>query len=93
MRRAGIIKRVLAKEVLRHAFASLDLFGVGGRESVHGEFGRAQDWNQPPPQPPAGAPPGATTSQLVSTWVQAFHVGVARSTMADNNATVFKETI
>ena len=30
---------------------------------------------------------------LVSTWVKAFHIGVARSTVADNNAPVLKKTI
>ena len=47
MRREIIIRRVLAKEILRQAFASLDLFGTSG-DSVHGEFGNAGDWNQPP---------------------------------------------
>ena len=64
LRRDSIIKRVLAKEVLRHAFAALNLFPPGGSESVHGEFGLAADWNLPAP----GA--GQTTAQLVSDWIQ-----------------------
>lgn len=69
MRREIIVQRVLAKEILRQAFASLNLFGGPG-DSVHGEFGTAASWNQSPPQPPAGAPPGVTTAQLVLGWIQ-----------------------
>jgi len=78
MRRESILERVLAKEILRQAFAALSLFGPGGGDSVHGEFGRAQDWNQPAPQPPPGSPPGATTAQLVSAWIQQNANEVAR---------------
>ena len=77
MRRESIIQRVLAKEVLRQAFASLDLFGTSG-DSVHGEFGRAEAWNQRPPQTPVGAPPVATAAQLVLDWVQQNGTAVAR---------------
>jgi hypothetical protein len=70
MRREAIIKRVLVKEILRQAFDSLQLFTGRGGESVHGEFGRAADWNQAPAQPPAGSAAGATTAQLVSDWIQ-----------------------
>jgi Lhr-like helicase len=84
MRRESIIKRVLAKEILRQAFAALNLFPAGDGDSVHGEFGRARDWNQPPPQlppqTPLGAPPGATTAQLVSAWIQQNANEVARVT-------------
>lgn len=80
VRRESIIKRVLAKEILRQAFSSLNLFAPGGGESVHGEFGKAADWNQPPAQPPADAPPGATTAQLVAGWIQANAAEVARVT-------------
>jgi DEAD/DEAH box helicase domain-containing protein len=75
-----LIKRVLAKEILRRAFSALSLFVPGGGESVHGEFGRAQDWNQAPPQPPTGSPPGTTTAQLVSAWIQQNANEVARVT-------------
>jgi len=70
MRRENIITRVLAKEVLRQAFAALDLFGAGGSESVHGEFGSASGWNHAPAQPPPGAPPAATVAELVQDWIQ-----------------------
>jgi hypothetical protein len=80
VRRDSIIKRVLAKEILRQAFSALNLFAPGGGESVHGEFGKAADWNQPPSQPPAGSPPGATTAQLVSGWIQSNAAEVARVT-------------
>jgi hypothetical protein len=80
MRRESIIKRVLAKEILRRAFSALSLFVPGGGESVHGEFGRAQDWNQAPPQPPTGSPKGTTTAQLVSAWIQQNANEVARVT-------------
>ena len=80
MRRESIINRVLAKEILRQAFSALSLFAPGGGESVHGEFGRAQDWNQPPPQLPPGSPPGATTAQLVSAWIQQNASEVVRVT-------------
>ena len=77
MRREIIIQRVLAKEILRKAFASLNLFGGAG-DSVHGEFGTAADWNQPLSQPPAGAPPAATTAQIVLGWIQQNGPEVAR---------------
>jgi len=80
MRRDSIIKRVLAKELLRQAFAALNLFTAGGGESVHGEFGRAASWNQPAPQPPAGTPPNVTTAQLVDRWLQQNPTEVARVT-------------
>ncbi len=78
MRRNNIIKRVLAKEILRQAFSALNLFPGGGGENVHGEFGNAVDWNQLPTQPPVGSPPGATTAQLVQGWIQQNTVEVAR---------------
>jgi DEAD/DEAH box helicase domain-containing protein len=78
MRRESIIRRVLAKEVLRRAFAALNLFQTGGGDSVHGEFGSASGWNSTPPQAPSGAPPTATTAQLVQQWVQQNPVDVNR---------------
>lgn len=68
-RRDTIIKRVLAKEVLRQAFTDLNLFS-GGSDSVHGEFGGATAWTQAPQQPPANSLPNATTAQLVDGWIQ-----------------------
>ncbi len=77
MRREIIIKRVLAKEILRQAFASLSLFR-SGRFSVHGEFGMAEDWNQPPNQELDSASSTTTTAQLVLDWIQHNKLEVAR---------------
>ncbi len=81
MRRESIIKRVLAKEMLRQAFVALNLF-TGGGESVHGEFGAANAWNQLPSQPPAGGAPGTTRAQFVSGWLQQNTAEVGRVTDA-----------
>lgn len=70
MRRVAILRRVLAKEVLRRAFDALHLFPAQGGDSVHGEFGSAADWIQPPQQRPVGAAPNATIGQLVANWLQ-----------------------
>lgn len=77
MRSEPILQRVLAKEVLREAFAALNLFGTQGGDSVHGEFGDAADWNRQPAQPPPGAPAGATVAQLVDAWIQANQAAIA----------------
>ena len=74
MRQAAILRRVLAKEVLRQAFASLGLFQARGGDNVHGEFGEAAAWGSPPIQPPPGAAPNATVSQLVDNWIQTNQV-------------------
>ena len=79
MRREAILQRVLAKEVLRQAFAALGLFLTRSGDSVHGEFGDAGGWGAPPAQPPAGSPPGATVEQLVATWMQNNHPAIART--------------
>ena len=79
MRRESIIKRVLAKEVLRQAFSALNLFSGGG-ENVHGEFGTGAAWDQPPPQPPTAGPLGATTAHLVAGWLQENATEVRRVT-------------
>ena len=55
--RENILRRVLIKEVLRKAFASFGWLN-GSSESVHGEFGEAAAWNQPP----ASAPNGGITA-------------------------------
>ncbi len=68
--RFEIIKRVLAKEVLRQAFQALNLFGNQGGDSVHGEFGDAVLWSQPTPPTQAAGPPGPTVEQLVLGWIQ-----------------------
>lgn len=66
MRRRAILLRVLDKEVLRQAFVSLNLFIGDGGHNVHGEFGDAANWNQPPPN----ANGGPTVAELVSDWLQ-----------------------
>lgn len=78
MRRAEILKRVLAKEVLRQAFSDLNFFGPQGGDSVHGEFGSAADWNAPPAIPPPGGA-GQTVGQLVAAWIQTHAASVART--------------
>lgn len=42
-----IVRRILAKEVLREAFAALQLFQGSTGDSVHGEFGESAAWEQP----------------------------------------------
>lgn len=78
MRRDAIIKRVLAKEVLRQAFSQLNLFGAQGGDSVHGEFGDAARWSAPPLLPPTGGG-GQTVAQLVDAWIQNHAVEVAHT--------------
>lgn len=73
MRQAAILRRVLAKEVLRQAFASLGLFQARGGDNVHGEFGEAAAWSTPPVQPLPGMAPNATVAELVDGWIQAHH--------------------
>jgi len=63
--RESILQRVLVKEVLRQAFSALGLL-IGTSESVHGEFGEAAGWNQPPP----GVNGGPTVADMVSAWIQ-----------------------
>ena len=82
MRRDNIVKRVLAKEILRLAFADLNLFRGPSTESVHGEFGKATAWNRPPNQRPPGSSLTATTAQLVQGWIQKNSAQVARVTDA-----------
>ncbi|MFY9584174.1 MAG: DEAD/DEAH box helicase, partial [Candidatus Acidiferrales bacterium] len=70
MRQDTILRRVLTKEVMREAFLDLGLFVGEGGDNVHGEFGDAAAWNQPPNNPAPGTPPGATVRQLVAAWIQ-----------------------
>ncbi len=63
--RPTILRRVLVKEVLRHAFDALGLL-TGSSESVHGEFGEATGWNQSPP----GVNGGSTVAEMVNAWIQ-----------------------
>jgi hypothetical protein len=66
--RPQILQRVLAKEVLRRAFSDLDLFADSRGDSVHGEFGAADAWNQPPANPPAGYA-GVTVAEVIQEWI------------------------
>jgi hypothetical protein len=77
--RIEIIKRVLAKEILRQAFQALNLFGAQSADSVHGEFGAAAQWSLPLPPTNPGGPPGATVEQSVSAWIQANQTAVSRT--------------
>jgi ATP-dependent helicase YprA (DUF1998 family) len=69
VQRLAIVQRVLTKEVLRQAFQALNLF-AGTSDSVHGEFGRAVDWNRPQAPAQPGGPAGPTVEQEVSAWIQ-----------------------
>ncbi|HAM32565.1 MAG TPA: helicase [Deltaproteobacteria bacterium] len=71
LRRIGILRRVLVKEVLRQAFTALAMF-TGSSDSVHGEFGETSAWNQPPP----GAVDGSTVSELVAGWIRQNSISV-----------------
>ena len=75
MRRDAILQRVLAKEILRQAFATLGLFVSQGGDSVHGEFGDAVDWGAPGAQLPSGA----TIAQLVNAWIQNKRPAIAHT--------------
>src|SRR5262249_16459965 len=72
-----ILRRVLAKEILREAFDALGLFGPASADSVHGEFGTAATGFPPPPQPPAGTPAGASVRDLVAGWIAQNHPRIA----------------
>ena len=63
MRRASVIRRVLAKEVLRQALAELSLLGGNGADSIHGEFGSAESWLAP-------TATGASASERVLGWLE-----------------------
>ena len=78
--RLAIMRRVLIKEVLRQAFQALNLFGTQTTDSVHGEFGGAAQWNQPTAPAQPGGPPGPTTEQMISAWIQNHQAIVARTT-------------
>jgi hypothetical protein len=66
--RLQILRRVLAKEVLRRAFSELGLFAGRAGDSVHGEFGTAAAWSLPPDNLPAGCTPGDVAS-VVAQWI------------------------
>ena len=66
--RPQILLRVLAKEVLRKAFADLRLFGSAAGDSVHGGFGESDAWGQPPDNPPSGYA-GITIAEIIQEWI------------------------
>jgi hypothetical protein len=68
--RESILKRVLVTEVLRQAFGFLQI-SSSNSESVHGEFGEAAAWSQPP----ANANGGPTVADLVSSSIVRDVVG------------------
>ena len=70
--RPQILHRVLAKEVLRRAFAELGLFSSRTGDSVHGEFGTPASWNGPPESPPPGYQ-GQTVSEIIQEWIGRHH--------------------
>ena len=74
LRRRAIALRVLNKEVLRQAFVGLGLFVGDGGDNVHGEFGEAARWNQPP-----NATATATVEQLVAGWIAGHGVAIERT--------------
>lgn len=66
--RGQILQRVLAKEVLRRAFAELGLFATTSGDSVHGEFGEAAAWTLPPANQPPGYS-GARVADIIQEWI------------------------
>ncbi len=66
--RRQILQRVLSKEILRQAFAELALFPDALGNSVHGEFGPADAWTEPPIAQPAGYG-GATVAEIIQEWI------------------------
>lgn len=66
--RAQILRRVLGKEVLRRAFSELRLFAGSQGDSIHGEFGTADAWSQPPPNPPPGYV-GPSVANVIQEWI------------------------
>lgn len=74
--RAQILQRVLAKEVLRRAFAELKLFVTTAGDSVHGEFGQAVAWTQPPSNQPPGYV-GTTVAAIIQEWIDNHSTDIA----------------
>lgn len=73
-----IVRRMLAKEVLRQAFQYWGLFVGDGGDNVHGEFGRAADWNNQPSTLPGNAPSNATIRDLIAIWIKQHQGEIAR---------------
>ena len=73
--RPQILRRVLAKEVLRRAFSELDLFTSRAGDSVHGEFGTPDSWTQPPENPPPGCE-GKTVCEIIQEWIDRHRAAI-----------------
>jgi hypothetical protein len=76
--RRQILQRVFNKEVLRSAFAELALFADSAGDSVHGEFGRADAWSQPPAAQPAGYV-GQTVAEIIQEWIDRHQTEIERT--------------
>jgi hypothetical protein len=74
LRRRAIAQRVLNKEVLRQAFVGLGLFVGDGGDNVHGEFGNATNWTQPP-----NATTTATVGHQVADWIAGNGAAIERT--------------
>lgn len=70
-----IVRRILAKEVLREAFAALQLFQGSSGDSVHGEFGESATWEQPVVS--ATGAIGLTVRDQVLAWIGSNTVRVS----------------
>ena len=66
--RPQILRRILAKEVLRKAFSDLTLFRSTAGDSVHGEFGESDAWGRPPENQPTGYT-GTTIAEIIQEWI------------------------
>lgn len=67
MRTEAIFKRVLLKEVLRQAFAETEISSsLELTDSVHGEFGKVEDWDQYKPQIRAWLQDNSNESKILS---------------------------
>ena len=73
--RPQILRRVLAKEVLRRSFSELGLFSSRAGDSVHGEFGTPAAWTQPPENPPPGYQ-GQTVSEIIQEWIDQHRTAI-----------------
>ena len=71
MRRPEILQRMLVKEVLRQALSPEQADGAGEPDSVHGEFGRADEWSGARRSSARGSapiPPQSLRSLTCSSW-------------------------
>ena len=64
-----ILRRVLAKEILREAFQDIDVVDFSSADNVHGEFCQADEWNSPPHGSPDNTATGESVRELVKNWI------------------------